>query len=70
VDVALDYSLLPNLTTGGRVRSGFAEKVSRKDVKSFFSLGTRDGYDSQPPAQRATRNDNGVGTSLGRTFRR
>jgi hypothetical protein len=71
VDVTLNYSLLPNLTTWGRVRSEFNTKANIEIVKNFFfSLSIYDSFDNEPPAKNPTKNDYGVVTSLGWTFRR
>ena len=71
LDVTLDYAFLPNLTTWGRVRSEFDAKAKFEIVKDFYvSLSVYGSFDNQPPSEKSQKQDYGIVTSLGWTFRR
>jgi hypothetical protein len=71
VDLVVDFLLLPNLTTGGRVRLEFDTKVRLEVVNDLFvSFSFYNSYDSKPPSETATKNDYGFVTGVTWTFNR
>ncbi|HET9251612.1 MAG TPA: DUF481 domain-containing protein [Candidatus Eisenbacteria bacterium] len=68
-DITTDATVYPSLTSWGRVRAEIDISASREIVSDFtFVLSFYDSYDSDPPAEGATRNDYGIVTSVGWTF--
>lgn len=71
VDLVVDFLLLPNLTTGGRIRMEFDTKVRLEIIRDLFvSFSFYNSFDSKPPSETATKNDYGFVTGVSWSFNR
>lgn len=68
-DISLEATVLPSLTTSGRVRSEVDVSLSREIVSDLtLTLSFYDSYDNEPLDPAADHNDFGLVTSIGWTF--
>ena len=69
LDLTTAFSLLPSLTTPGRVRLNLTSRLKIELIKDlFWAVNLFETFDSDPPAVDAERNDFGITTSIGWTF--
>ncbi|MGH9336562.1 MAG: hypothetical protein ACRD21_22720, partial [Vicinamibacteria bacterium] len=62
--------VLPNLKTRGRYRVQVSGKAKIELVRNlYWSLNVYESYDSEPPSEVSRKNDFGVTTSIGWSFK-
>lgn len=70
LDISTSFIVLPNLTTPGRYRLQANGKARIEVVKNlYWSLTLYESYDSKPPSESSRKNDFGLTTSLGWSFK-
>ncbi len=71
VDVVVEFTVYPYLTTKGRVRTELSVQSNIELVRDFYwTLNFYDSYDSKPPDINSVKNDYGVITGISWTFNR
>lgn len=70
-DVVIQFFVLPNLTTEGRVRTELSVQSKIELMRNFYwTVSLYDSYDSKPPDVFSVKNDYGVVTGISWTFNR
>jgi len=71
MDLVINFFVLPNLTTAGRVRLEFDSKLRLEIIRDLFvNFSFYDSYDSKPPSETATKHDYGFVTGVSWSFNR
>jgi hypothetical protein len=69
IDVSVSFTLLPSITSSGRVRGELQSSFFVEVVKNYYvGLDVFDSLDSKPPNGQLAKNDYGISTSFRWTF--
>jgi len=70
LELSTSFVVLPNLLTKGRYRLQANGKARIEILRNFYwSLTVYETYDSDPPSETSRRNDFGISTSIGWSFK-